>query len=426
MFVILVDLAGGSPTGLHRSHTEHKPITIAISKCSVYISEAPQDFLEVMRDATQFYLMVHTIYWSKRMTDPIVRSVEIGYGTSSTVTGVTKEGFVIRTYPSVPVPVKYSKQNLGSDILSSRKTVVVPVGKNKYEVGEDVHASSDPRSSRVLNTEGYIDSERYKALLLGALKMIPDEEVDLLVCGLPVSVMPRREELKAMVEGTHDLGDGREITIKSAWVIAQPLGGLLAYAREGGQGRFNDMKNENLLVVDPGYLTVDWLVTRGLIANENRSGDYEAGMSRVLTTVADAALEVFKEHPSFTRINDINVELLDQAFVTGKLKLFGRTMDFPVHEGCEKTPQFDFTDAINSVAEEAISTVVNKVGDAQDLDRIIIVGGPAMLYKPALQKAFPNHDIQILQDSLRANVIGFQEGGLQRMNAMVRKGLFKK
>ncbi|NMU52668.1 hypothetical protein HKB25_01420, partial [Vibrio parahaemolyticus] len=100
--------------------------------------------------------------------------------------------------------------------------------------------------------------------------------------------------------------------------------------------------------------------------------------------------------------------------------MFGRTMDFPVHQGCDKTPQFDFTDAINSVAEEAISTVVNKVGDAQDLDRIIIVGGPAALYKPALQKAFPNHDIQILQDSLRANVIGFQEGGMQRMNAMVR------
>ncbi|MBJ6934463.1 hypothetical protein JG626_18995, partial [Vibrio cholerae] len=87
---------------------------------------------------------------------------------------------------------------------------------------------------------------------------------------------------------------------------------------------------------------------------------------RILATVADAALEVFKEHASFTRINDINVELLDQASVTGKLKLFGRTMDFPVHQGCDKTPAFDFTDAINSVAEEAISTVVNKVGDAQD------------------------------------------------------------
>lgn len=68
------------------------------------------------------------------MTDPIVRSVEIGYGTSSTVTGVTKGGFVIRTYPSVPVPVKYSKQNLGSDILSSRKTVVVPVGKTSMKL----------------------------------------------------------------------------------------------------------------------------------------------------------------------------------------------------------------------------------------------------------------------------------------------------
>ncbi|CAH7341583.1 plasmid segregation protein ParM [Vibrio crassostreae] len=368
---------------------------------------------------------LENLFLEQNMSNHISRAVEIGYGTTSVVTGNTSNGFVIRTFPSVPVPVKHSKQNLGGDILGSRKTVVVPVGKNSYEVGEDVHSSSDPRSTRVLNTEGYIDSERYKALLLGALKMIPDEEVDLLVCGLPVSVMPRSEELKKMVEGVHELGNGQKINIKSAWIIAQPLGGLLAYAREGGQDRFKEMKNENLLVVDPGYLTVDWLVTRGLIANENRSGDYEAGMSRILSTVSDAALEVFQSHEAFTRINEINVELIDQAFISGKLKLFGKTMDFPVHKGCEKTPKFDFSHAINSVAEEAINALVNSVGDGQDLDRIIIVGGPAKLYKEALSKVFPNHEIQILQDSLRANVIGFQEGGVQRMNAMIRKGLIQ-
>ncbi|MDF4421721.1 PRTRC system protein D [Vibrio parahaemolyticus] len=351
----------------------------------------------------------------------IVRSIEIGYGTTSSVTGETKEGFVIRTYPSVPVAVSHNIQSLGGDILSSRKTVFVPVGENVYEVGEDVQASADPRSTRVLNTEGYIDSERYKALFLGALKMIPEDEIDLLVCGLPVSVMPRKDELQAMVEGEHDLGDSRKVTIKSAWIIAQPLGGLLAYAREGGQDRFKEMKQENLLVVDPGYLTVDWLVTRGLMANENRSGDFEGGMSKILQKVADAAFKKFSGDERFKRIKEVNVELIDQAFISGKLKLFGHKMDFPIHKGDEKTPAFDFTDAINSVAEDAVTALVNRVGDAQDLDRIIVVGGPAKLYVHALEKAFPNHEIQVLKDSLRANVIGFQEGGIQRMRALAKR-----
>ena len=181
------------------------------------------------------------------------------------------------------------------------------------------------------------------------------------------------------------------------------------------------MKQENLLVVDPGYLTVDWLVTRGLIANENRSGDFQGGMSKILSKVADAAGKVFGSDDRFKRIKEINVELIDQAFVTGKLKMFGRVMDFPINKGDDKSPAFDFTDAINSVTEEAVTALVNVVGDAQDLDRLLLVGGPAKLYKPALEKAFPNHEIQILQDSLRANVIGFQEGGLQRTEAMARR-----
>ncbi len=355
----------------------------------------------------------------------VCRAIECGYGTTSIVTNETIDGFVIRTFPSVPVSVNHNMQNLSGDILSARKTVFVPVGDNVYEVGEDVQASADPRSTRVLNTEGYIDSERYRALFKGALKMIPDDEIDLMVCGLPVSVMPRKEELQKMVIGSHDLGDGRTVVIKDAWVIAQPLGGLLAYAREGGQSRYNEMRQENLLVCDVGYLTFDWLLTKGLMANENRSGDYEGGMSKVLQKVADAAYKVFSADDRFKRIKEINVELLDQAFITGKLRLFGHKMDFPIHKGDDKTPAFDFTDAINSVADDAITALVNRVGDAQDLDRIIVVGGPAKLYVNSIQKAFPNHNIEVLKDSLRANVIGFQEGGIQRMRALAKRAAMK-
>ena len=354
------------------------------------------------------------------MKNQIVRALEVGYGTVSVVTNCDND-FTIRTFPSIPVPVTHNKKSLGGDILSSRKTVTVPIGDNNYEVGEDVHSSADPRSTRVLNTESFIDSERYKALLLGALKMIPEDEVDVLVAGLPVSVMPRSADLKAIIEGKHYLGEGRTINIKSSWIIAQPLGGLLAYAREGGQKRFLDMKQQNLLVVDPGYLTVDWLVTRGLIANENRSGDFQGGMSKILSKVADAALKVFQSDPNFQRVTEINVELIDQAFITGKLKLFGRTMDFPINNGSDKTPSFDLTDAINSVTDEAMDALINNVGNGQDLDRIIVVGGPAKLYKSALERAFPNHEIQVLKDSLRANVIGFQEGGMQRAKAMAQR-----
>ena len=48
------------------------------------------------------------------------------------------------------------------------------------------------------------------------------------------------------------------------------------------------------------------------MANENRSGDYEGGMSKVLQKVADAAYKVFSADDRFKRIKEINVELLDR------------------------------------------------------------------------------------------------------------------
>lgn len=329
--------------------------------------------------------------------------------------------YIIRTFPSTPVPVKNNKENLNGDFLQARKTVLVPVNGGLFEVGEGVSSASDPRSNRVLNTESFITSERYMALFLGALKMIPDDEIDLLVVGLPVSGIPRREELKKRVEGVHDLGDGRTTTVKSAWVIAQPLGGLFAYLYEGGQDRFNSIRNQDLLVVDPGYLTLDWLVTRGLVINENRSGDFEGGMSKILDKISSAAYKVFSSDSRFKGVKRVNVEIIDQAFITGTFKLYGHEMPFPVHKGDDKTPAYDFTKAIASITEEAVTALVNNVGDAQDLDRIILVGGPALLYKPALEKAFPFHTVQVLEDNLIANVKGFQVGGIQRAKALAKQ-----
>ncbi|MBB1388767.1 hypothetical protein H5185_04925 [Shewanella sp. SG44-6] len=348
----------------------------------------------------------------------MIVTVEIGYGTT-TVVANTDNGPFIRTFPSIPVPVKQSS-TIGEGVLDKRAVVEVPVNMGLYEVGEDVSKVQSARSSRVLNTESYITSDRYMALLKGALKMLPTSKVEALVLGLPVSVMHRKDELIALATKKHDLGGGRDVVVLRTLVFEQPLGALLSYIREGGNERYREIQNLTILTIDVGYLTVDYLVTKGLKPNRNRSDDCDLGVSRVLESTATALKNEMVKIERFKKIKEVNIELIDDAIITSKLRIFGHEMDFPINKR-EGTPQFDLNPAINAVTNSAISKIVDKVGDGQDLDLIIVAGGSASIYMGAIKNAFPAHQIILLKDSITAVAKGLQTAGEQFSKAAISR-----
>lgn len=346
---------------------------------------------------------------------PTIATIEIGFGTT---TIVKAEGcdYEIRTFPSIPVKIN-TDVKLGEGVLDSRRVITVEVDGLTYEVGEDVACSLASRSFRQLSAEGFIESVRYKTLLLGSLKMIGVEHIDVLVLGLPVSMLYRKDELINLATGIHDLGEF-SVKVDKVLVFEQPLGALLSYIRSGGNDRFKDIQGKNILTVDPGYLTLDWLCTSGLKPNRNRSGACDSGMSKVLSAVAESLKSQFMQNNAFRKMKDINHELVDQAFISGKLKLFGMAMDFPINT----EPHFDVNSAINAITTDAVSTVVNNVGDGQDLDLILISGGPAAVYFPAVKAAFPYHSIEIVDGTLTAVARGLQTAGEQWLRAALARG----
>jgi plasmid segregation protein ParM len=348
----------------------------------------------------------------------MIVTVEIGYGTT-TVVANTDEGKFIRTFPSIPVPVKRNA-SIGEGVLERRAVVEVPVNGVYYEVGEDVAKVQAARSSRVLNTDVYITSDRYMALLKGGLKMLPTNKIDVLVLGLPVSVMSRKDELIKIVQGEHDLGD-RKVNVNRVLVFEQPLGALLSYIREGGNERFKEVHDQSILAIDIGYLTCDFLVTKGLKPNRNRSDDCDLGMSRVLDAVATTLKDVLIKSPTFAKMKDINVELIDEGFMTGKLKLYGQEMSFPANVNND-LPTFDMTSSINTVTNSAVSKIIDKVGDGQDIDLIIVAGGSAHIYMPAIKSAFPAHKVILLGNSVTAVATGLQTAGEQFSKAALARG----
>ena len=349
----------------------------------------------------------------------VIRAVELGFGTSSFTTGEYKNhNPIITTFSSLVSQVDPTKEGLSAG-LNSRDTVRVKIKDSYYEVGADAALVADKKSARVLNNT-YISSHQYQALLLGALYYINEPTIDLLVLGLPVENWGKRDELKNLVIGKHEI-NGRFVEVKDAWVIVQPLGGLLAYANSIGQDGYNELRGLNVLSVDPGYGTYDWIVSQGLKVNDSRSGGEDLGMSAVLDSVSKVL------RLSFPTLTDFPVEKLDEAFYKHKdhIRIAGRKYPFPVCKGkdCEGDAvnvEFDLRGAIETVTRAAVTKMKNVVGNGGDIDEIILMGGPHEVYKNALQEAYPNHKIKVVKNPLTAVCAGMHFGGLQYYQALTK------
>ena len=84
-------------------------------------------------------------------------------------------------------------------------------------------------------------------------------EIDLLVVGLPVSMLrARKAELEKLAAGAHPVGGGRTVVVHRALALAQPQGALLDFTAQ--HGKVDTIRSERSLVIDPGMRTFDWLV----------------------------------------------------------------------------------------------------------------------------------------------------------------------
>jgi plasmid segregation protein ParM len=91
-------------------------------------------------------------------------------------------------------------------------------------------------------------------------------------------------------------------------------------------------------------------------------------------------------------------DAIDRHFASGEpFRLMGRPYDLARHSG-----------AIERFLAQAAEAMAARVGDARDIQNVILVGGPSKLYEPAIRKALPGHSIQVAEEPAFANVRGFQ------------------
>lgn len=283
---------------------------------------------------------------------------------------------------------RHNGVDLATSAFSQRDTVVVDVDGSKYEVGPDSATLDINDSTRSLN-ESYIYTEQYKAVFLGALHYMRSPVIDLLVVGLPLNNMGAAKKLRDMMVGKHKVVDGI-VEVKEALVVAQPLGGLhycLSMANSIPALEF--MAEETNLIIDPGFLTFDYLLANGDKMNEKRSDAYSGGVSKVLRSIGESISVKFD-------IKYDNLGALDAALRRRKLKVKGVVE--PIDEHIRNT---------KSVLEAAVNHMKNVVGDGSDIENLIMLGGGSPIYKKTIEAFYPGRELIVIEDGQLANVKGF-------------------
>ena len=326
----------------------------------------------------------------------IVRALDIGWGHTKLsrldpVLGVLE----YLSFPSLAP--RHVEMGLQAGLSGKRDTKVVYVDGTAYEVGPDSTDLDSGEATRNLNDQ-YILTEQYKAVFYGALAYMRDTEpelaIDLLVVGLPLSNMRSAAKLRDMMVGAHTIAPGQTVEVKDALVLPQPYGGYKwCESLADQEPAFAALSDETVLVVDPGYLTFDYLLVNNGRVVENRSGAHNGGVSKVLRAIADSISSKYG-------ITYGNLSAIDRGLKRRTMKVSGKVE--PLDEHIRNT---------RGVVEGAVSYMKNIVGDGSDIDTLILLGGGGPVYQKTLAAAYPAHTVHTVDNPSMANVKGFQLAG---------------
>lgn len=337
-------------------------------------------------------LMLHgraTLLERKPM-QAIVRAIDVGFGYTKLVTGTFGSETRCTSFPSLAcLSTRDPSRSLGAE---RRRTFAIPIKGVFYEVGPDVMLAGDGFRATQLHSR-YIDTPEYLALARGALRTMKVDTIDLLVVGLPVAMFgAQKAALEKLMTGTHDVGDGKTVVVRKALAMAQPHGALIDYAAQ--HDRVVEMEDEHSLVIDPGSRTFDWLVARGMKLSHKRSHSVDRGVSDILNLIAD---DVSAEIGApYAHLDAIDIALRTNRPLTVYQKTYPLARTKPM---------------VESIARQAVATMMRRIGASYDVQNVILVGGGAFLFKRAVLQAFSSHQVREVKDPIFANVRGYQIAG---------------
>jgi plasmid segregation protein ParM len=318
--------------------------------------------------------------------------LDIGYSTLVTAGGYSGRNPKIQINPVGVCPVEAASPSLG---FQSKGT-----GGRVVEVnGEEYLAGVLPRhveNRRVLHAN-YSESNEYNALFNLALANSGQTTVDRLVTGLPVQQFKDESRKKQMIElmqGRHQPNkEGPIIEVREVMIVPQPFGAFCS-AIIANPAIASLLQTGIILVVDPGYYSLDWtLINSGSIQGQG-SGGTQNSISTVLEEASSSILERTGARVSPEKL-EASFQSNADVVVRGELMGLNRVME-------------GVTGTVNKSIDEIHQSMR---GMADDVDVVILGGGGARFWEIALKDAFKNAKHIHLENPVSSNANGYWNWG---------------
>lgn len=240
----------------------------------------------------------------------------------------------------------------------------------------------------------YPSTKNYRALFYAALLKTGRDQIDHLVTGLPVSQyldFNLREKLVERLEGRHQITATKSVLVEKVTVLPQPVGAYMHLV--SATNDIDTLEEGRVIVVDPGFFSVDWVAMQGGALRKDSSGTSHKAMSRVLEEACKYFIDEFGA-------GACTKEKLENAIRGEKSRIlvFG--------ERVEIAPFLDR--AIKTVAPQAMASMRQAMRDEdQGADIVLLAGGGAQAYAEATREVFPRSKVIVPKDPVLANAQGF-------------------
>lgn len=311
---------------------------------------------------------------------PYVFGLDIGYSNLKTTDGFVsaEEGFTdaitsVRPVASAPVRDCITSDN---DTADER----VPVEVN----GEPWYACIEPnlirRDRRQLNYD-YMQTDQYEAAFKAALLSARDNTIDVLVTGLPVSQAKNSEavaRIRALMEGEHQVAAKRTVTVKKVVVRPQPSAAFvrMVYEHSADEKMSRLIQHGQVVVVDPGFFSVDWVTVKNGGLVKETSGTSILAMYRVIEETAETLCREYGAGQSIRKD-------LERAIRSGQKDVIANGEFVEFAPFLEQASRNTATYALNEMKSDM--ALQDNVADI-----LVLTGGGASLYEEEARKILSN------------------------------------
>lgn len=286
---------------------------------------------------------------------------------------------------------------VGSNFMTGQSVgEQVLVDSTQYTAG--IEPGTVPGQERTLD-RNYTSTAAYKALFHAALVKAGDHHIHRLVTGLPVSLYLNegtRKQVYRMLQGHHQVAPGREVVVESVRVVPQPAGTFIAYA-DSTQEAVDFLKGKTVLVIDPGFFSVDSVVLRN---NQPYPGAATTSTSAMSAVLERADKAITREYEDDSAALGMYVGRMEEALRTGQSTIFvvGNPVEFLPY--VERAAEVE--------AEHAIKAILRRMRHLDtNIDMVLLTGGGAQFYAPVVRDHFKRQRIVVVDNAPAANAHGF-------------------